>query len=165
MRNSTEIKSLKTDQWVSISSTLPYHCIKTQPVFIVGQWKTYQLFRNADIPTQHDTRHNNNLDMIIPREPTIAIHAGSPINSPALLLRFSQCCGTHRCTRVGNHSMWGWADTCEKWSPAASSPSCSWRTRCCWSVWGGCRRVGDVKMWSISVRLLQHHLISLNHWD
>lgn len=43
---------------------------------------------------------------------------------------------TYLCTQVGNHSKWGWADMCEKWSPVVSSPFYSWRTQCCWSVTG-----------------------------
>lgn len=106
-------------------------------------------------------RHNN-LSVIFGREPQMVIDTGSRSNSPILLpllFLFYQFCGTHRCTRAENRSMWGWADTCGKWNPVASSPSCSWRKRCCWSVRGG---TGEcVLRWSQFVM----HSFGLNHFD
>lgn len=54
---------------------------------------------------------------------------------------------TYQCTRAGNHSRWGWAYMCVKWSPAVSSPSCSWRTPCCWPVTGHAQKSEGRRTW------------------
>lgn len=131
----TESSSVKTDQRISVSSPAPYVCIKSA----VSRYRRIAKKHLSCSKTQTLLHNTTLITTIISAQ--LSPQSQRSLGALGVASTLRPCCRTHQCTRAGSHSMWGWADTCEKWIPAASSPSCSWRTLCCWSVlfffWGG----------------------------